>query len=193
MASLKVDKLRAAIKGGVRSNLFEVVLTPPNIPGVDFTALREEQFTFLVRSGQIPALSLAPIEVPFRGSRLKIPGDRAFDPWTMTVYNDDKMLYRSLFERWQNAIKGTVSNVAAENYETIFGSIIVRQLNQQGEVVKPGGNELSGQWILHDCWPSDIAAIDLSSDNENAVSDFTVTWQYQYWSHAPFTDDQNAN
>jgi len=193
MASLKVDKLRSAIRGGVRSNLFEVTLTPPVIAGVDFSALREENFTFLVRSGQIPALNLTPIEVPFRGSRLKIPGDRSFEPWTMTVYNDDKMLYRSLFERWQNAIKGSVSNVAVENYESIFGTIGVRQLNQQGEPVRPGGNELSGQWTLHDCWPSDIAAIDLSSDNENAVSDFTVTWQYQYWTHAPFTDDQNAN
>lgn len=182
MASLKIDTLKQVLKGGVRSNLFEIQInSAPALVVPDPSKL-----SILCRAGQIPAASLAPIEVPFRGARYKLPGDRTFEPWTVTIYNDPDMVYRGLFENWTNSMKGFVSNVAAADFTEYTCAIEVRQLNQQGNVI-------GTPWVLQDAWPSDITAIDLSSDNENSVSDFSVTFQYQYWTHlsAP-TDSPNS-
>lgn len=172
MASLKVDRIKQALGAGVRSNLFRIVINkPPAIAIPD-----QDKLSLLVRSGQIPGTSLTPIEVPFRGARLKVPGDRTFDPWTATIYNDQGMVYRTFFESWNNGLKGFVSNVATEDPSDYYCQIDIYQLNQQGE-------EIGAAWSLIDAWPGDLTAIDLSSDNENSISDFSVTFQFQYWIH----------
>lgn len=187
MASLTIDKLKQALRGGVRSNLFEITVFPvganvPPLPGGD----NGTNLSILTRSGQIPSSIVGSIEVPFRGLRYKVPGDRTFEPWTMTVYNDPKMEFRGFFEQWSNEMKGLASNTGQLDPTTLYGAIEIRQLNVNGDAI--------GQpWTLYSCWPSDISAIDLSSDNENTVSDFTVTWQYQYWTHQPYTDGPNAD
>ena len=187
MPSLTIDKLKQALRGGVRNNLFQVTIIPvgvnvPAVPGGDLG----ENLSILIRAGQIPASTVGSIEVPFRGLRYKVPGDRTFDPWTMTVYNDPNMQFRGFFEQWSNNMKGLASNTGQLDPTTLYGAIEVRQLNNQGEII--------GQpWTLQSCWPSDVSAIDLSADNENTVSDFTVTWQYQYWTHQPYTDGPNAD
>ena len=43
-------------------------------------------------------------------------------------------------------------------------------------------------WSIVGAWPSDVSSIDLSYDDENTLSQFTVTFQYQYWTHEPATD-----
>jgi len=185
--SLKIDRLKQALGTGVRSNLFRIVFTPP--PAVPIDPTNAEKISLLVRSAQIPGTSLASIEVPFRGARLKIPGDRTFDPWTVSIYNDQDMRYRTLFETWSNGLKGFVSNVSSDDPSQYYCGIDIYQLNNQGE-------DIGQPWKLVDAWPGDITAIDLSSDNENAVSDFSVTFQYQYWTHnvgpGVGTDGQNA-
>ena len=37
-----------------------------------------------------------------------------------------------------------------------------------------------------DCWPSNISAIELSYDSASTIEEFTVTWEYNY-----FTVDMN--
>ena len=184
MASLKVDRIKQALGTGVRSNLFRIVINkPPAIAIPD-----QDKLSLLVRAAQIPGTSLTPIEVPFRGARLKIPGDRTFDPWTVTIYNDQNMQYRTLFETWSNGLKGFVSNVSSADPSEYYCGIDVYQLDNQG-------NEIGTAWQLVDAWPGDITAIDLSSDNENTVSDFSITFQYQYWIHnvgTLGTDGNNA-
>ena len=88
--------------GGARANLFEVVLTFPDIvqPATDVL----DKSRFLVKGARLPASNIAQIEVPFRGRALKIAGDRTFDSWTVTVINDTDFAIRSAFENWMNAI-----------------------------------------------------------------------------------------
>ena len=189
MPSLKVDQIKQVLKGGVRSNLFQIAINPSgvgtNVPPLPFGD-NGKNLSILVRAGQIPAATVTPIEVPFRGARFKTMGERTFEPWTMTVYNDQDMQVRGFFEEWSNAMKGFVSNKGEQDPDTLFGIVSIFQLNMAGEYI--------GQpWVLHDCWPSDISAIDLSNDAEGALSEFSVTWQYQYWTHQPFTDGPNID
>jgi len=58
--------------GGARSNLFEVVLSFPDIAKPSSTVL--EKSRFLVKAANLPASNIAPIDVPFRGKNFKSCG-----------------------------------------------------------------------------------------------------------------------
>ena len=103
MADLFVDKLKNSLRQGIRTNLFQVIINRPGVApalvtagnglGTDFQGT-----SVLCKAAQIPQGQLGTIEVPFRGAKLKIPGDRAFEPWTVTILNDPDMAIRSWFE-----------------------------------------------------------------------------------------------
>ena len=183
---LNVDQLKTVLRGGVRTNLFRVDIAIPG--GVDTFGLDSNLIGVLTKAAQIPQATLGSIEVPFRGTRYKMPGDRTFEPWTMTVLNDPEMRIRSMFENWSNAFKGFASNAANTDPADLYGSVEIYQLNQQGEAIPSQGSTTTSPWKLNSCWPSDISAIDLSYDDENTLSQFTVTWQCQYWIHEISTD-----
>ena len=94
--------------GGVRTNLFKVTGV---IPGYQ-TNDAQLQMSFLIKAAQIPASSLGTIEVPYRGRRIKIPGDRTFQDWSITVLSDTNMSLRSAFENWSAIFNGHTENVA---------------------------------------------------------------------------------
>ena len=62
--------------GGARPNLFEVVLAFPTAvsPVNENEVLQKSRF--LVKAAALPASTIAPIDIPFRGRILKIAGDR---------------------------------------------------------------------------------------------------------------------
>ena len=157
---LNVDQLKTVLRGGVRTNLFRVDIAIPG--GVDTFGLDSNVIGVLTKAAQIPQATLGSIEVPFRGTRYKMPGDRTFEPWTMTVLNDPDMRIRSMFENWSNAFKGFASNVAVSDPAELYGSVEIYQLNQQGEIIPSQGSSSTSSWKLTNCWPSDISAIDLS-------------------------------
>ena len=78
----------ALIGGGARPNLFEVELT--TLPGgISWDA---DQFRYMCKAAQLPASTIAQIDVPFRGRIFKVAGDRTIDPWTVTIINDENFL-----------------------------------------------------------------------------------------------------
>ena len=189
MADLFVDKLKNSLRQGIRTNLFQVIINRPGVApalvtagnglGTDFQGT-----SVLCKAAQIPQGQLGTIEVPFRGAKLKIPGDRAFEPWTVTILNDPDMAIRSWFETWQNGIRSNANNKSSgySDLNDIMATMEVYQLNQQGESIT------TNPWSIVGAWPSDVSSIDLSYDDENTLSQFTVTFQYQYWTHEPATD-----
>ena len=54
---------------------------------------------FLVKAAALPASTIAPVEIPFRGRILKVAGDRTFETWTITVINDTDF---AIDLRWKN-------------------------------------------------------------------------------------------
>ena len=81
------------IGGGARPNLFEVQVNFPD--GVDLGIQGDgggefdgDRFRFLCKAAQLPASYVGNLEVPFRGRVMKVAGDRTFDPWSVTVIND---------------------------------------------------------------------------------------------------------
>ena len=130
--------------------------------------------TFLVKAANIPASTVGVIEVPYRGRTLKIAGDRTFEPWTITVLNDDNFSIRSKFEEWSTKIQALQQNrQSAKTIAAYQGSARVVQVGRDSQPSKV--------YIMKDIWPSNISAIDLAWDSNDTPEEYTVELQVQYW------------
>jgi hypothetical protein len=127
----------------------------------------------MCKGAQLPASVMNVIEVPFRGRQLKIAGDRTFEPWTVTVINDVGFEVRNAMERWMNGINSHSANVGITNPVAYQADLIVDQLDKDGDVVKT--------YNFRGCFPTNISAIDLSYETNDAIEEFTVEFQVQYW------------
>ena len=167
----QIDDFKAnLIGGGARANQFRITITPP--PGIAI-GLDVRRTSFLVSAAAIPAIEMAFIGVPFRGRNIQYPGDRA-DPadWTVTFYNDTDFMIRNAMERWQNGINDFANNtgvIAPADFQT---DLQVEQLDRDDTILKT--------YILRNCFPVSIDAIDLSNDAVDAIETFAVNWKYTH-------------
>ena len=171
--------------GGARSNLFEVELAFPSAVSVEGINDILNKARFLVKTAALPASNIAPISVPFRGRQLKIAGDRTFDEWTITVINDTDFAIRGSFERWMNSISKVSDNAGNINPEDYTKDAYVYQLGRSGV---DAGSQSSQQnmpilrtYKFYSVFPTNVSQIDLSYDSSDAVEEFTVTLQVQWW------------
>ena len=100
MANINDFKAKLA-GGGARANQFKVTMP---FPGYSQVGGEIEELAFLCKITQLPAMTVGPITVPFRGRQIKIAGDRTYADWTISVLNDTNFKLRNAFERWSNGI-----------------------------------------------------------------------------------------
>ena len=178
----RLNDFRTKIGYGIRPNLFKVSLenAPQGVP----TPLSDlSKIGFLCRSAGIPASNIGTVEVPFRGRMLKIAGDRTFEPWTITIHNDTAFRLRSWFEKWMECIQLYDENATMIDHGTAVGgspsylnymkNMRVTQLDRRGNAVR--------SYEFYDCWPSNVSSIDLDFGSNDAIEEFTVELQVQYW------------
>lgn len=175
-----------------RPNLFQVDLNFPTgiINNSDLSTFGK----FTVRAANLPSSQIGVIEVPFRGRTLKIAGDRTFEPWTITIMNDSGFVLRNAFELWANAIQAANENFTAagtlgdaSDATGYFADMSVHQLARD---VKDGDSpKVLKSYRFYNVFPSNISAIDLDYGNNDAIEEFTVELQVQYW--APQASETN--
>jgi len=181
-----IDKFKSRLTGGIaRPNLFEVVLAFPDGTVDESVSDIDPKTRFLVKAAALPASNIAPISVPFRGRQLKIAGDRTFDEWTITVINDTDFAIRGSFERWMNSMSKVSDNAGNINPEDYTKDAYVYQLGRAGV---DAGSQSSQQnmpilrtYKFYSIFPTNVSQIDLSYDSSDAVEEFTVTLQVQWW------------
>ena len=179
------------IGGGARPNLFEVDVTFPTavnlgVQGDGTGQFDSENFRFLCKTAALPGSNVTPIEVPFRGRTLKVAGDRTIEPWSVTIINDEDFSHRRAFEAWiQNMAQyGDHSGLTDPN--DYMGNAVVYQLGrsesvQQGTNTTGENSRILAQYRFIDIFPTSISEIGLSYDSENAIEEFTVDFQVQYY------------
>jgi hypothetical protein len=179
------------IGGGARPNLFEVNVTFPagvnlGIQGDGAGSFDSENFRFLCKAAALPASSVTPIEVPFRGRILKVAGDRTFDVWTVTVINDENFSHRRAFEAWMQNVAQYGDSSGLTNPASYMGNAIVYQLGRtaagtQGQGTASGPANILAQYRFQDIFPTAVSAIDLSYETGDTIEEFTVEFQVQYF------------
>ena len=157
--------------GGARPNLFEVELAFPDAVAIANDVLQKSRF--LVKAAALPASTISPVDVPFRGRILKVAGDRTFETWTVTVINDADFAIRSAFEKWMNAINKLDDASGITDPEQYQKDAMVHQLDRDGSVLR--------SYKFWDIYPTNISTIDLSYETTDTIEEFTVEMQVHWW------------
>lgn len=205
-----IDTFKGAVKGDfARPNLFEVLLRFPGAlrkRDLGGSAAGLSQLgRFTVRAANLPSSQMGVVEVPFRGRVLKIAGDRTFEPWTITIMNDTGFSLRHAFENWFNNIQAANENFTSigglgnrRDTQGYFADMEVAQLSRDGALNFKSGSNGRGQgsgrtrnsdkttaelarYEFINVFPSNISAIDLDYGSNDAIEEFTVELQVQYF------------
>jgi len=195
-----ISRFITQIGQGVKPNMFSVQIPFPNgVTGIPSGGNTKgfELTNLLCKSAALPGSQLGVIEVPFRGRTIKIAGDRTFDTWSATFFNDKDMNTRGYFENWLNAINNhnlngtdlpnlavgaaTAGGAASGSYSV---DVIVNQLERSAETqdTTPNTNQnIIRGYTLKYAFPTSVSQIDLAYDSNDQIEEFTVEFQYSYW------------
>jgi len=178
MANFSVNNFMAELSkggGGARQNQFEVAMTFPAAVPSAVTS----NFNFMCKAASLPAEELGTITIPYFGRQLKVPGDRTFADWTVTIINDETFAIRNAFEMWSNALNGHLNNARDPGMTTLtgpsgqLGVATITQYSKGGDVIQI--------YVMQGVWPVNVSAIDMAWDHNDAIEDFQVNLAYQWW------------
>lgn len=158
--------------GGARSNQFRVELSFPTFVTGGIPAALKGQF--LCKAAQLPSSNIDNIPLQYRGRAVNFAGERTFDPWTVTIYNDNDFIIRNAMEVWSDGIQNNVGTNGRVNPSDYQVTMSVYQLDRAGNPIK--------RYNFVDAYPSNISAITLDYDSPNNIETFEVTFTYNYWS-----------
>ena len=80
---------------------------------------------------------------------------------------------RNAFERWSNGINNATDGEGLTNPADYQVDAFVDQLDRNGATIK--------SYTLRGVFPTEIAAIELAYDQNDAIEEFGVTFAYQYF------------
>jgi hypothetical protein len=169
--AFNVNEMRSQLTfGGARNSLFQVIINNPA------NSVADIKVPFLVKAAQIPASTLGLIEVPYYGRKIKLAGDRTFADWTVTVINDEDFLIRNALEQWSNQIQshqGNLRNFAGASPGLYKSQAQVTQFSKTGIPIRT--------YNFNGIFPTEISPIEVSWESTDAIEEFTVTFQYDWW------------
>jgi hypothetical protein len=171
-----ISNFRSNFQGGTRPNRFLVT------GGIGAAPIGDDGF--LIKATTLPASTNGVIPVPYRGRVLKIPGDRMFAEWAITVIDDadESTDLRGLFTKWSNDVNAHVANTTKDpNMTETMTMWTVQMLSQKDD-------SPIRTIELHNCWPIEVAAVDLSYDTADSITEFSVNLAYDFWTESSVTD-----
>ena len=165
------------IGGGARPNQFRVELTFPSF--VTLGVIAGQRAQFLCRAASLPASTIETISIPYRGRPVNFAGERSFQPWTVSIYNDTTFNIRNALEQWQSGIQQYNTTNGRTNPTDYQVDLSVHQLDRNGATIK--------SYKFTDSFPTNIGAITLDYEQQNAIEQFDVEFVYNF-----FTSNEGA-
>jgi hypothetical protein len=165
------------IGGGARPNQFRVELTFPTF--VTLGVIAGQRAQFLCRAASLPASTIETISIPYRGRPVNFAGERSFQPWTVSIYNDTTFNIRNALEQWQSGIQQYNTTNGRTNPTDYQVDLSVHQLDRNGASIKT--------YKFTDAFPTNIGAITLDYEQQNAIEQFDVEFVYNF-----FTSNEGA-
>ena len=88
----------SGFKNPAKTNMYKLVFRGENgavVPsGLDIRA----------KGAQLPTAEMGIMEIPYKGRKVKIPAERSFSEWTVTVMETNDMNVRRSFEKWMSVM-----------------------------------------------------------------------------------------
>ncbi len=177
--NIEAFKANGLIEHAARPTQFKVRMN--NLPTGVGQGTSQQQFEYLCSSGALPAFEIGKVEVAYFGRRIPIMGDRVFQDWSVSVYNDESFNVRSMFENWSNQINSLVSNrqnPAIGDIGNYKAEATVYQLGKQG----PGDDSgVIRAYKFVGIFPIMVGEIGLSWEASNTIEQFEVRFAYDYF------------
>ena len=176
-ADFSVTKFKASLKhGGARPSLFKVIFDyPSGIPDPPTRA------SFLVKATTIPASTIGSYDVYYHGKAIKVAGDRTFDTWDTTIFNDEDFGIRKTLELWMNSISNHSLNTRNKSvFNTSEGDVAKYKSTLKVIQFSKAGEELR-TYEFKGAWPSALSTINLDWATASEIEEFTCTWVYDSW------------
>lgn len=163
--SMNVNEMKGSFDNLARPNRFQV-----SGLGVD------GDIEFRAQAASLPSTEFGVVEVPYQGRTIKIPGDRSYSEWTITVQQDDEATIRKAMEDWMFQANASIENTGQINVSEWKRDSRVEQYDRGGNVI-----------IAYDfigCWPSQIGEISLDWSENDSIATFDLTIQFDYFVRA---------
>ena len=145
-----------------RSNLFEVDLL-----------LMGEDFKFRCKAASLPQADVSAIKIPYQNREIKFAGDRTFEDWTVSIYNDADQIARRRFIEWQKLVQSLGTNITGGLPAEYKAIAQVRQFDRAGNV--------TAEYTLTGCFPLKIDAIELKWGTDAEAGEFGVSLNVDWW------------
>lgn len=172
MTVFNVERFKSSLtSGGARPNQFLVQLSFPTY--VQGQAIAVARSPFLINAAELPGQTINPAIVMYRGREVKFAGDRIYNPWTITVLNDQEMSIRNAIEQWMNGIEDPAAKFGRLQPSEYQRDMDVYQLDRNGNITKA--------YKMINAFPMDISPVGLSFDQNDTISTFTTTFQFQHF------------
>ena len=180
--AFSIDQFKTALAlGGARPSLFEVQFTFTTGNGTITNGLA--QAPMMVRSASIPASTVPSFPVPYFGRQIKLAGDRVFDDWQVTVYNDEDFGVRAAFEEWLRLINSHEPNLAT--LRPGLGNVSSPSTGYKANAVVKQYSKLGGSPIktyqFVGIFPTVVSDIQLGWGDVDQIEEFAVQFSYDYW------------
>lgn len=157
------DILRAFESGDfARPNLFEV-----EIPYLG------KNFKFKCKAATMPAATVEKVPVGYQNRKINVAGDRTYDDWTITIYNDDAHNTRNALVAWSNMLHGMGDQISGDIPANYKKTATVKQKNRN--------DEITAEHNIHGLFPTNVGEVTLDWDSNNEVSTFEVTFSLDWW------------
>jgi hypothetical protein len=169
--AFNINELKANLTyGGARPSLFQVQFNnPANSSG-------NIKVPFLVRASSIPEAQVGNIAVGYFGRKINLAGDRTFQPWNITVINDEDFLIRNAMEQWSNQIntfEGNLRDTDTASPTLYKSDATIIQYGKTGQILR--------QYTMHGIYPQNVQPINLDWNTTDTIEEFQVTFQYDWW------------
>ena len=166
--AFNVDEFRNAIQAdGARPNLFDVEVT------LKAGSSAQRKLTFSARAAQLPGSTIGYAPLSYFGREVKFAGNRTFEPWTITIINDEDFAVRNAIELWMQGLNQTALNIRTYPGQIYQSDAKVTQYSKQGLPIK--------SYSFKGLFPTELGAISLDWGTNDTIEEFDVTFQYQYW------------
>lgn len=160
--------------GGFRPNRYNVVLTfPAGVPNALAAAVKTG---FTCKAAAIPPSTMGVVEIPYMGRQAKVPGDKTWDDWNVSIFVDTDFITRGVFETWHDLILGFQNNTAAPGFANpvnAFASAQVQALDRYDNIIQT--------YDVQGMWPTNVGEITLGFDQNDQVAEFPVTFAINGW------------
>jgi len=173
------DVRRGLLQDGARASHFTVEIDLPlGLASLNPLA-PSDKITLTGKASSYPQSNNQVVEVDYFGRKIKLAGNRTFEDWTVTFYNDQDFSVRALFENWLAAINGHENNVR----QPIFGVDETQasykgygRINAWGKT----GLNIVKKYDMFGLFPTLVGELEADWGN-NEVQTFPVTFAYDYW------------